>query len=197
MNLERRSRFEGARNRMSQSQSASRSLRIQLLDALALVVGYGLAAVLFRAFWPASGVSVALGLFAVGFYLWLGLAMSGPLLLLRHGTRTGQHRDGAESASSALHQSRTWAELAWLLIGAYWVTMGVFILPFRLHSFRFGDTVLFGLVPVAAALVFRCFGPRPTSEPPPESWTHRAAVALLATWPIAWFCLIVLGKTIL
>src|SRR4051812_48925126 len=58
--------------------------RIQLLDVSALVVGYGMAAVLFRAFWPIGGVTVALGLFAVGFYLWLGLAMSGPLLLLRH-----------------------------------------------------------------------------------------------------------------
>ena len=28
-------------------------------------------------------------------------------------------------------------------------------------------------------------------------WTHQAAVALLATWPMAWICLIVLGEAIL
>src|SRR5438874_442744 len=174
--------------------------RIQLLDVSGLVVGYGMAAVLFRAFWPSGGVTVALGLFAVGFYLWLGLAMSGPLLLLRHAPRP--QADAGEPtppgpAGTAPHRSsdpRTWAELAWLLIGVYWIVMGLFILPFRLQSFRFEDTVLFGLVPVAAALLFRLFGPKSIPQHHASaSWTHRAGVGLLATWPIAWFCLIVLG----
>ena len=70
---------------MSESQVSQRSgLRIQLIDLAAIVVGYGLAAILFRAFWPHTGVPPALGIFAVVFYIWLGLAMSGPLLLLRH-----------------------------------------------------------------------------------------------------------------
>jgi hypothetical protein len=88
--------------------------------------------------------------------------------------------------------------MAWLLIGVYWIVLGVFILPIRLHSFRFGDTVLFGTVPLVASLIFRLFGPRTAassgSSPP---WTHRAAVALVATWPIAWLCLIVLGEATL
>ena len=79
--------------------------------------------------------------------------------------------------------SRTWAELAWLLIGAYWIVMGVFILPFRLQSFRFGDTVLFGLVPLCTGLVFRLFGPSSPSHHRPAPWTHQVAVGLLATWP--------------
>jgi hypothetical protein len=183
---------------MSQSQRGpTNPFRIQLLDVSALVVGYGMAAVLFRAFWPRSGVTVALGLFAVGFYLWLGLAMSGPLLLLRHAPRPRTTADEPAADESSSPHSRTWAELAWLLIGAYWIVMGVFILPFRLQSFRFGDTVLFGLVPLCAGLVFRLFGPSPTRDRRAASWTHRVAVALLVSWPFAWLCLIVLGKTML
>jgi hypothetical protein len=137
----------------------------------------------------------------VGFYLWLGLAMSGPLLLLRRNP-TALHqsknlsREGA-GQGPVDHRSRTWAEIAWLLIGVYWIVIGVFVLPIRLESFRFGDTVLFGLVPVVAALVLRLFGPKPSPDHRANSWTHQAAVGLLATWPIAWFCLIVLGRTLL
>jgi hypothetical protein len=187
---------------MSQSQNVSaNSFRIQLVDVAALVVGYGMAAVLFRAFWPKSGVTVALGLFAVGFYLWLGLAMSGPLLLLRRDPRTTQSPKSTPTKVPdphlGEHRSRTWAEIAWLLIGVYWIVMGVFVLPIRLESFRFGDTVLFGLVPIVAGLVLRLFGPKASPDYRAESWTHRAAVGLLATWPVAWFCLIVLGRTLL
>ena len=52
---------------MGKSQPGEPRFRIQLIDLAAMVVGYGLAAVLFRAFWPQKGVSPALGLFAVGF----------------------------------------------------------------------------------------------------------------------------------
>jgi hypothetical protein len=171
--------------------------RIDLMEVAAIVVGYGLAALLFRAFWPRAGVSLALAVFAIGFYLWLGLAMSGPLLLLRQ--RTPVQAAGGEQPSVPRRAgSRTWAEIAWLLIGVYWIVLGVFILPVRLHSFRFGDTVLFGAVPLAAGLVMRLFGPRaPDSARPALPWTHHAAVALVATWPIAWLCLIVLGEATL
>jgi hypothetical protein len=172
--------------------------RIELHEVAAIVVGYGLAAVLFRAFWPSTGLSPALGLFAIGFYLWLGMAMSGPLLLLKRGHSAPAEAEGSASPRPVHQGSRTWAEMAWLLIGVYWIVLGVFILPIRLHSFRFGDTVLFGTVPLAAGLIFRLFGPRTAashgSTPP---WTHHAAVALVATWPIAWLCLIVLGEATL
>jgi hypothetical protein len=192
---------------MSQTQDPPRPaspFRIQLLDVTALVVGYGLAAVLFRAFWPTAGLTVPLGVFAAGFYLWLGLAMSGPLLLLRHAPHPEPLAEESTIPPAASHErrptpSRTWAELAWLLIGVYWIVMGVFILPFSLQSFRFGDTVLFGLVPLGAGLAFRLFGPSPPTarDRRPAPWTHHAAVALLASWPLAWLCLIVLGKAML
>ena len=172
--------------------------RIQLLDVSAMVIGYGLAAVLFRAFWPREAVSPALSLFAIGFYVWLGLAMSGPLLLLRRRHAPPEPEPGPDGPIGAHTPARTWAEMAWLLIGVYWIVLGVFVLPIRLHSFRFGDTVLFGLVPLLAGLVLRLFGPGDvqqgnTSKP----WTHHLAVALLITWPIAWVCLIVVGGVVL
>jgi hypothetical protein len=174
------------------------SFRLQLVDVSALVIGYGMAAVLFRAFWPKTGVSPVLGLFAVGFYLWLGMAMSGPILLMRKNAGPREETADNGDAKAPPRPARTWAELAWLLIGVYWIVMGLFILPIRLQSFRFGDTVLFGLVPVAATLVFLVFGPRSSPRRGAAvSWTHQVAVGLLCTWPIAWFCLIVLGQTML
>jgi hypothetical protein len=183
---------------MSESQPEKLEFRIQLIDVAALVVGYGLAAVLFRAFWPQSGVSPFLGLFAVGFYVWLGLAMSGPLLLLRHKHASLLTPGGTQSPQHGPPAARTWAEMAWLLIGVYWIVMGVFILPIRLHSFKFSDTILFGLVPLMAGLVLRLFGPRMRPQGRDAiPWTHQAAVGLLVTWPIAWVCLIVVAEAML
>ena len=58
-------------------------LQVELQDILALVVGYGMAALLFRAFWRDRPPWSALGLPGAGLYLWLGLAMSGPIIMLR------------------------------------------------------------------------------------------------------------------
>ena len=184
---------------MSASQPGKPQFRIQLIDVAAMVVGYGLAAVLFRAFWPQGSVSPALGLFAVGFYVWLGLAMSGPLILLRHRHARPAWTWAANNLPSPpASTARTWAEMAWLLIGVYWIVMGVFILPIRLHSFRFSDTILFGLVPLAAGLVLRLFGPRIRPQGRDSvSWTHQVAVGLLVTWPLAWVCLIVVAEAML
>jgi hypothetical protein len=191
--------------------SQPRGPRIQLLDLAALVVGYGLAAILFRALWPHGGVSPALGIFVVFFYIWLGLAISGPLLLLRHrptaagasvtdrpeGHKSGPARDRVEDRQAGPPASRTWAEMAWLLIGVYWTVLGVFVLPGRLHRFRFGDINLFGFVPLLAGLVFCLFGPRAGTHNGEAAWTHRVAVWLLFTWPIAWLCLIVVAEAML
>jgi len=173
----------------------SARLQFQLQDILALVVGYGMAALLFRAFWPSSRPSPALGVPGIGLYLWLGLAMSGPIILFRRGgRRTG---GPVQSGQSVPVESRTWAELAWLLIGIYWIVLGSFVIPARLHEFQFGDTVLFGLVPIVVALGLRLFRPEPSpGRDATSGWTHTAAIALLTTWPIAWICLIVLGRAL-
>ena len=179
--------------------SPPRRFRLQLVDVAALIVGYGMAAVLFRAFWPRNEVSPVVLAFAIGFYVWLGLAMSGPLLLLRQRKFAPAGSPDAETGipRSSGPASRTWAEMAWLLIGVYWLIMGVLVLPIRLHDFKFSDTLLFGLAPLAAGLVLRLFGSKAFPESPTTAWTHQAAVALLFTWPIAWFFLIVLGLLVL
>jgi hypothetical protein len=56
---------------------------------------------------------------------------------------------------------------------------------------------LIGLLQVVAALGLWLVVPRrikPGVEA--DSWTHPAAVGLLATWPVAWIFLILLGKSL-
>lgn len=182
---------------MGASQPYKPRFRIQLIDVAAIVVGYGLAAVLFRAFWPGTRVSLALGLFAAGFYVWLGMAMSGPLILLRRRHALVEPY-GTQPRHPESPMTRTWAEMAWLLIGVYWIVMGVFVLPVRLHSFKLSDTILFGLVPLVAGLLLRTFGPRIGPQAADHiSWTHQVALGLLITWPLAWVCLIVVAEAAL
>src|SRR3954468_21315737 len=72
-----------------------RTRGLRLHDLIGLIVGYGMAALLVRSFWPRlrplSGIpAAALGLE----FLWLGLAMSGPIVLLldRRGASTIRER---------------------------------------------------------------------------------------------------------
>jgi hypothetical protein len=159
------------------------------------VVGYGMAALVCRAFWPVSRPSLAFGLPAIGVYVWLGLAMSGPIILLKRSTVPVD--TAAAGVTSLSGHSHTWAELAWLLIGIYWILVSSIVIPARLSEFKLGDMILFGLVPLVVALGMRVLGPKPNRRSDrARAWTHAVGVALLVTWPIAWICLIVLGKTL-
>ncbi len=159
------------------------------------MVGYGMAALLCRAFWPGSRISSIVSVAGLCFYLWLGLAMSGPILLFRRKPPRIEATNLAQQAAVA--QSRTWAELAWMIIGVYWIVVSLIVIPARLRDFRLGDMVLFGMVPLAVALGMRLLGSaaRPDGDRAP-SWTHGVGVVLLVTWPVAWVCLIVVGKTL-
>jgi hypothetical protein len=85
--------------------------------------------------------------------------------------------------------------LAWSLIGAYWIVIGIFVIPSRLHEFTLGDMLVFGLVPIVVALALRQFGRGAAVQRGAQhGWTHGTAVVLVATWPIAWLCLILLGR---
>jgi hypothetical protein len=137
------------------------------------------------------------GVPALGLYLWLGMAMSGPVLLLR---RRASATSGSPPSSGPLESphAHSWAELAWSLIGAYWIVVGIFVIPARLHEFKPRDMVLFGFMPVVVALLLRLLGPPAAAHDARKStrpWTHLAGVVLVLTWPIAWTCLIVLGMT--
>jgi hypothetical protein len=179
---------------ISTTTEPARRLRFQLRDILALVVGYGLAGLFFRAFWPASGPTPWFLAPAMALYAWLGLALSGPVLLLRRGPGVQSisvERPAALPPGAGVH---TWAEWAWLFVGCYWMVLGLFVIPARLHSFKTGDVLLFGLVPILAALVFRLVGPAATPARPASDWTHPAAVWLLLTWPVAWGCLVAIGR---
>jgi hypothetical protein len=169
--------------------------QVQLQDILALVVGYAMAALLFRAFWPATLPAVLMALPILMLYCWLGLAMSGPMILLRSAPQTvasAQAQPGGRLLSS-----RTWAESAWILIGIYWIVLGLFVIPARLHDFHRIDAVLYGMVPVLVAVGFRFLGRAPFPAGGVKvPWTHVVAVGLLATWPVAWACLLVLGKSL-
>jgi hypothetical protein len=170
-------------------------LQFELQDILAVVVGYGMAALLFRAYWPESRPSPALAIAGIGLYLWLGLAMSGPIVLLRTAPRRGELHQSQTLPVPA--QTRTWAELAWLLIGAYWIVLGLFVIPARLRYFTLADMILFGLIPIVVALGLRIFGPKPAPERgPSHSWAHKTGVFIVTTWPIAWICLMVLGTAL-
>jgi hypothetical protein len=170
-------------------------VQVQLQDILALVVGYALAALMFRAFWPATIPAVLLGLPILALYIWLGLAMSGPMILLRSGPGAGPSAEGHDGTRSTA--SRTWAEWAWILIGTYWIVLGLFVIPARLHDFQLMDAVLYGVVPILVAIGFRVLGPSASlTGARAAPWTHLVAVGLLATWPVAWVCLMVLGRSL-
>ena len=160
-----------------------------LLDLTALVIGYSLASLLVRAFWPSAGEESTIVLVVIALiFLWLGMAMSGPLIL-------GRRRRAADGAGTF-----TWAELAWLVIGFYWIAMTVLIVPVRLHGTHLLDAGLLGAFPFLAGLGLRLLSPgrkRSVEATSTPHWTHRAAIVLLATWPVAWLALILLGKTLL
>jgi len=197
---------------------------LHMIDLSALVVGYSLAALLIRAFWhspetTATALTVVLALV----YGWLGLAMSGPIVLLldrraaprSESSKTERRMTGARAEKQLLEQDArgrgrqagdrtpseadssaryTRAELAWLSIGAYWIAMTFLVVPARLHD---TPLALVAVLQIVAGLALWVFSPRRrASEAKETTWTHRAAIVLLVTWPVAWVAMILLSKTV-
>ena len=160
------------------------------------MVGYGMAALLCRAFWPASRPSLAFGLPAIAVYLWLGLAMSGPIILLRRSTVRGRRR--GERAIRPLSRSITYLGRAGLASYRDLLDRG----ELDCHTgqakrIQAGRHDLVRTVPLVVALGMRVLGlDRTRRSDRARAWTHAVGVVLLMTWPIAWICLIVLGKAL-
>ena len=167
-----------------------------MLDAIALVVGYGVASLLVRAYWPGNETPAAWAVVVIALvYAWLGLAMSGPVVLLIRRPASRPTDDDDRAA-----EPRTWAELAWMLIGFYWIILTILVVPVRVQGTRFLDSAFLGAFPVVAAVLLRLFGMKLAkgfAGKGRPSWTHRVGVGLLWSWPFAWVGLIVLGKTLL
>jgi hypothetical protein len=173
------------------------SVRLNLLDAIALVVGYALASLLVRVYWPENPRPAVLETASIALvFVWLGLAMSGPVVLLIRRPAAVAPQDDDQP------EPRTWAELAWMIIGFYWIGLTLLVVPVRTTGARFLDSAMLGVFPVLAALILRVIGPRNSwarvrPREGERAWTHQAGIALLLTWPFVWVGLILLGKTLL
>ncbi len=158
--------------------------RLRLLDLVALVVGYGLAALLIRAFWPRRGMPGTLVALALALeFAWLGLAMAGPVLLLVN----------RRSKSDFEPQALTRAEQAWSVVGSYWIGLALLVVPTRMATQAAMATWPVLVLLVGLWAVGRL---RSSRIDPARAWTHRAAVALLWSWPAAWAVLVFLGASL-
>ena len=194
----------------------SRGLR--LLDLIGFVAGFGLATLLARTVWPRAADLTGPPLVAFMLeYTWLGLAMSGPIILgldprrpsslpsprpVRPGRRIAEVDVVSRLASNpSPHELTprlqfTRAELAWMTIGGYWIALTFLVVPARTTS---APWTLAGLVPIIAVFALLRLIPRrrerDDNQPPPR-WTHAVGVGLLWTWPLAWGLLYLLGRTL-
>jgi hypothetical protein len=178
---------------------------IRLVELGALVVGYSLAALLVRAYFSSSAkASIPTGCALALEFLWLGLAMSGPFVLILRRRQAPTPRvvlsaDGNGSEHDAptpqLEDSErstrfTGPELSWLLVGSYWIGITLLVVPSRLPS---ASMPVLGLAPFLAASLLALMGrKRSSSAVGRPGWTHRAAIIMLTSWPLAWIALIAL-----
>ena len=198
-------------------QSPRRGLR--LLDLVGLVAGYGLASLLARTVWPRFVLLTGAPAVAFAFeYAWLGLAMSGPIILGLDPRRSSAlpprrpERSGRPIGEVAALAQRlapptpppvaadrpeyTRAELAWMGIGGYWIALTFFVVPAHATD---APWTLAGLIPLLGIFGLMIFLPhrdRAGDAIAPLGWTHFVAAGLLWTWPVAWGLLVLLGRTI-
>ena len=184
--------------------------RLHLSEILALVGGYALASLFFRAFWPSTGLGLMRGVAATASFAWLGLAMSGPLILIQRGRfRKISHHAGGPASR------RTRMETAWCLIGVYWIAVGLVGIPLIRRGLM-GVDLLFWVLMFPASLSIIPLRPKKArpeghagladdlldSNPNGSSestrqgesggWTRWAAIVVVSTWPAAWGCMIAL-----
>jgi hypothetical protein len=173
------------------ARSPTHSDGFRIRDLVGLVAGYGLAGFLLRSFQAAAdapGIAGTVGLGA--FYLWLGLAVSGPFVLLL------DRRGPAPPAPvPTTHPPSRYSgeELAWLGIGGYFVAIALFVVPSLNRQTPWGAILVsqtMGATLLAAWWVTQRARRKP--EPATPRWTRMAARLMLFTWPAAWLLLVLL-----
>ena len=177
----------------SDAESLPRADGFRIRDLAGLVVGYGLAGFLLRSFRPVFETQGAAEAVVLGaFYLWLGLAVSGPFVLAldRRGPAPPPPVPTTNPPSRYAGE-----EMAWLGIGGYFVAIALFVVPSAQHRPPW-ETIL-------AVQFFVAFwlGPwwlRRSSRREPKAhaprWTRTAARVVLLTWPLAWLLLMLLVR---
>lgn len=172
--------------------------RFAIRDLIAIIAGFALAAALLPIFWGnGSGLGHLDAALMLLIYGWLGLCMSGPLVLLLERRRRPAFRRPTPSRSPpgrlaevgegprAIPSRYTRFERAWLAMGGYWLVVTALLLPNVTH-----DDLLRIFLPILFLIALACLSAvLPRRQPPADAdqaWTHRLAGVLLATWPLVW-----------
>ncbi len=174
---------------MPETNPESKVAGLRLLDLAGLVVGYSLAALLVRSFRVefeplVIGKGIAVGIV----FVWIGLAMSGPVVLLFDARRPRR-----SPAHPTTHPPGRYsgAEMAWIGIGGYFIALTLFVVPARTRDAPWGLIILTQAI---ASVIVVCRLAIDRTQRPPGSgektrWTKPVASLLLVTWPVAWVAL--------
>jgi hypothetical protein len=170
----------------------------RIRDLVGLVVGYGLAGFLLRSFLAVidpRGIteSVELGTF----YLWLGLAVSGPFVLLLDGRGPAPPPPVPTTDPPSRYAPE---ELIWLGIGGYFLFIALVVVPALdrgvtwLVARAIWDSTASGQALIGLGLAVCWTLGRRRARATPPGWTRRAARLVLVTWPVAWLVLVLLVR---
>jgi hypothetical protein len=151
---------------------------LRLHDLFGLVFGFSLAATLLRSFRAEFEPFVFLqGLMLLISFVWIGTAMSGPIVILLDRQRTSP---------------RSRSEIAWCLIGIYFIGLTLIVVPYRNQETPWAMLTLVQFV--GAAIILGWLLSDRNSQVTPKqigrSWTTSVSKWLIFTWPLAWLALL-------